>query len=312
MECKNCNNTLCSYRTSDAEKDCFYERHPDYPMPIDKWDNDNTDWQSLRNQAAIAAMQGVMNFFGSIDYNKETIAKLAVEQADALIDKLKEKISAIDIQQSESVRTNTVSVNKDFFHRDGTINIKNSYWHCVKIGFDIDCSKYPGGVLDLLYAVLFKDDKALVYNYLSEENPLIYSYDSTLEQYDNVGNMNFKFEVEKNNLENAIKTVVLLLQKVKTGEFNFEASLKSEIYSSEMEIDRPDDLNWNMAYYNHILTSQPIDYSDEFYGRLRVSKEQVIEAAKEIFQVRNMTIAIKGDKKKINSENIEEILKTLD
>ena len=48
-------------------------------------------WQSVRIQAAIAAMQGVMNFFGSIDYNKETIAKLAVEQADALIDKLKEK-----------------------------------------------------------------------------------------------------------------------------------------------------------------------------------------------------------------------------
>lgn len=46
---------------------------------------------SLRNQAAIAAMQGVMNFFGSIDYNRETIAKLAVEQADALIDELKKK-----------------------------------------------------------------------------------------------------------------------------------------------------------------------------------------------------------------------------
>jgi hypothetical protein len=48
-------------------------------------------WRDLRNQAAIAAMQGVMNFFGSIDYNRETIARLAVEQADALIDKLKEK-----------------------------------------------------------------------------------------------------------------------------------------------------------------------------------------------------------------------------
>ena len=46
---------------------------------------------SLRNQAAIAAMQGVMNFFGSIDYNRDTIARLAVEQADALINKLKEK-----------------------------------------------------------------------------------------------------------------------------------------------------------------------------------------------------------------------------
>lgn len=49
------------------------------------------DWKSLRNQAAIAAMQGVMNFFGSINYNRETIAKLAVEQADALIEQLKEK-----------------------------------------------------------------------------------------------------------------------------------------------------------------------------------------------------------------------------
>lgn len=46
---------------------------------------------SLRNQAAIAAMQWVMNFFGSLDYNRETIAKLAVEQADALIEELKKK-----------------------------------------------------------------------------------------------------------------------------------------------------------------------------------------------------------------------------
>lgn len=52
---------------------------------------ENYDWDVLRNQAAIAAMQGVMTFFGSIDYNKDTIAKLAVEQADALIEKLKEK-----------------------------------------------------------------------------------------------------------------------------------------------------------------------------------------------------------------------------
>ena len=48
-------------------------------------------WQDVRERAAIAAMQGIMNFFGSLDYNRETIAKLAVEQADALIEQLKEK-----------------------------------------------------------------------------------------------------------------------------------------------------------------------------------------------------------------------------
>lgn len=48
-------------------------------------------WVDFRNKTTIAAMQGVMNLFGSIDYNRETIAKLAVEQADALIEELKKK-----------------------------------------------------------------------------------------------------------------------------------------------------------------------------------------------------------------------------
>ena len=46
-------------------------------------------YEEVRVRAAIAAMQGIMNFFGSLDYNRETIAKLAVEQADALIEELK-------------------------------------------------------------------------------------------------------------------------------------------------------------------------------------------------------------------------------
>jgi hypothetical protein len=57
----------------------------------EKQTQEELDWQSLRNQAAIAAMQGVMNFFGSIDYNRETIARLAVEQADALIEELRKE-----------------------------------------------------------------------------------------------------------------------------------------------------------------------------------------------------------------------------
>jgi len=48
-------------------------------------------WQDVRERAAIAALQGVMDFFGSIDYNCETIARLAVEQADALIKELRKE-----------------------------------------------------------------------------------------------------------------------------------------------------------------------------------------------------------------------------
>ena len=81
MKCKDCTMD-CDYRTSDGEK----------MRSVSKPHNTNPRrWQYVRIQAAIAAMQGVMNFFGSIDYNRETIARLAVEQADALIKQLNEK-----------------------------------------------------------------------------------------------------------------------------------------------------------------------------------------------------------------------------
>ena len=62
----------------------------DYDLDFESIDN-SEHWQDIRERAAIAAMQGVMNFFGSIDYNRDTIAKLAVKQADALIEELKKK-----------------------------------------------------------------------------------------------------------------------------------------------------------------------------------------------------------------------------
>ena len=50
---------------------------------------ENEHWRDIRERAAIAAMQGIMNYIGSVDYNKDTIARLAVEQANALIEELK-------------------------------------------------------------------------------------------------------------------------------------------------------------------------------------------------------------------------------
>ena len=232
--------------------------------------------------------------------------------SDENLDALNKKISKLDICQINPGFTNTVTVNDQFFHREKKIWIKNNDWHYIQIGFDVDCSKYPGGVYDLLYALLFNGDKALVYNYLSEDNPIIYSYDSTFEQYDNVGNINFSFEVDRNKIEDVFKAVVELLNAAKDGRFNFEANLNYEMFNWELDLDKPCNLNWNMAYYNHILKTEPIDYSDEFYGRFRVTKKQVTDAAKDIFRRCNMTVAMKGDKKKINTDAIEKILESLD
>ena len=50
-------------------------------------------WRYIRERAAIAAMQGVMSCYDAIayKYDKNYVARLAVGQADALIEELKKK-----------------------------------------------------------------------------------------------------------------------------------------------------------------------------------------------------------------------------
>ncbi len=225
---------------------------------------------------------------------------------------LQQKLGKIHINQTPTGFTNAVCVNERFFNRDGKVHIKNDYWHYVKIGFDIDNTVFPETIADFLYSVLFEDEKALVYNYLSEDNPIVYSYSSTIEQYDNAGNLNFWFEVQESKMEEALRLVVTLLNDVKNGRFSFDANLQSVLCYAEREADNPSGLNWTMAYYNHILSAQPIDYDAPLFGRYDFTKEQVIEAAKRVFTTRNMTLAVKGNKKKINAEALEKILKGLD
>lgn len=83
MKCKDCT-MECRYRTSDGEKECEFQNRiiiaPD-------------EWQGVRIQAAIAAMQGIITSgFNLSAENRETIAKMAVSQANALIEELKKKI----------------------------------------------------------------------------------------------------------------------------------------------------------------------------------------------------------------------------
>ena len=98
MKCKDCTMD-CHYRTSDGEKECEFQNHiiqlPD-------------EWQRVRIQAAIAAMQGTITILSSSDRcafrdiivegfsgDKKTypneIAEFAVACAESLIEELKKK-----------------------------------------------------------------------------------------------------------------------------------------------------------------------------------------------------------------------------
>lgn len=93
MKCKDCTNWGCLRRTSDAEKDCYYEEKEKISY------QEMFDWQSFRAEAAkdilCATLSGGIAS-GMIDMiaiiqEKESIVNGSIEIADELVKALKEK-----------------------------------------------------------------------------------------------------------------------------------------------------------------------------------------------------------------------------
>ncbi len=236
-------------------------------------------------------------FYGTGNINAERINVLI------------QRLQTLHITTIDNAPRNEVSLSEGFFHRDGFIKVKDSRYHSVWFSFDENPGKFTGGVNALIYQILFSGDKALLYRFLSEDTGLVYSYNSTHEQYDNVGCYQFNYDIMPHKLEDSVSCVVDTLCALKRGNFHFEANLSYEISTWLTLLDNPPELNWSLAYNNHILKTDPIIYSEKGLGKLSsVTKETVMVAAREIFRTDNLTIVIEGNKRKINTERIAQIL----
>jgi len=281
----------------------------------------NNVWEDTNNNKTILGYCKVLDnvsirkinaFKKEILSNNNCFIYLTGNPGEKGFDLLKVKLEAIPTESSEIHNKNIICPTNKFFNRENVIKVMDSSYHAIYFGFDVDAQKYPGGVHDLLYRILFCDNNSLLHKNLSESNPLIYSFDSYYEQYDNVSNIQFTFDIEPEKLEESIARVVDLLNGVKQGEYNFEANLKRELALWITALDDPSDLNWNMAYYNHILYSPPaIKTLNDLNRFTDITSEQIMQAAKEIFCRKNLTLVIEGNKRKLKIENIENVLKEL-
>lgn len=87
MKCKDCYKEGCSQRAYTDDAECVFQQ----------WTTQEFDWQSFRNQAAKDILCAIINREGSLTRNGQVVAshqdfiEIAVEDADVLISKLKEK-----------------------------------------------------------------------------------------------------------------------------------------------------------------------------------------------------------------------------
>lgn len=227
------------------------------------------------------------------------------------IETLKDCVSELPISKCDIGYTNTAPTPQMFFSRKPDVAVYNSYWTYVKLGFDIDNNRISSALRDLLYSVLFESDDALFNQGLSEKNPMIYSYDSTLEQYRNISNIKVQFEVDRKNLYSSIEKVVGVINELKNGIFDYDAVLMKKISAHKFCLDNVVNLNWDLAYEGHIMENAVCsddEYTEKFKG---ITKQQIVDAANEIFKTQNLSIAVKGRKKEIDVDRICEIVNKL-
>ncbi len=227
--------------------------------------------------------------------------------------KIKNAVSKMNVSRNGLPKDNKAPIPDCFGKRAHEIHVKQSDFCLVRMSFDIDNSLCNTGVRDALYSALFEGEDAIFFQRMSEREPLIYSYDSTLEQYRNISCIKFQYEISSKNLARSLETVCRIFEDVKKGDFRFDNSMKKLYTKWALMRDEAANLNWAMAYMKRILGETDFEITE---GKpalyTEVTLEDVKRAAKDIFTRKNLVCALKGKKKNIDTKALNLILNALD
>ncbi len=225
---------------------------------------------------------------------------------------IKRAVSDMNASKGGVPRDNTAPVPRNFGKRLREIYLKQSDYCLVRMSFDVDNSVCPSAVRDVIYSALFEGEDAMFFQRMSEREPLVYSYDSTLEQYRNISCIKLQYEISHKNLQRSFEAVTEILEDMKKGNFRFDNATKKLFTKWELMRDETANLNWSLAYTNHILGGSKIDINAERLGLYGdVTLNAVCEAAKRIFIRDNLVCALKGNKKSIDTDALNNVLDNL-
>lgn len=206
---------------------------------------------------------------------------------------------------SAPVRKNIAPVPRNFLDRAPEVHIKNADFTRVRFSFDLDMSRVSVPESDLIYDILLSGFDSRFFIEMSEKKGLFYDLSGTVERYLNIGELAFTYELKAASLYEAIDTTVDILNDYKASTLPPSKCMKAGyVNNAYMLFDDIRELNFTFSYDNHIMDIGYADISERKNAYDGVTPERLKELFSEIFKLKNLTIAIKGDKKRIDSERI--------
>ena len=226
---------------------------------------------------------------------------------DSDIGCLEERISEWELSDS-GVRENIAPVPNSFGKRDASVFIKNADFTSLRLSFDIDMKKHSSPEIDLLYDMLLSGYDSRLFIELSENRGLFYDLGGSVERYSNIGVLSFGYELKEKDLEAAIGLTFDILAEMKDPARLPERCMKAGyVDNAMMLLDDARELNFTFAYDNHIMNMGFSSVEERRKCYAQVTREDIAALAKELFRPENLTVTIKGSKKKIIPERIRAI-----
>lgn len=238
----------------------------------------------------------------------------AVTEKD--INELANKVGKYKLRESNIIKDNKAPIPYGFMNRSDKIKIKKADYCAIRFALDFDMSMCKKAELDLLYDILFDGECSKIHEELSEKTGFVYSYSSSLEQYNNIGNFYFSYEIDEKNVVKSIKRVIKVFNSLKNGiEEELTYVKPTYVDNGDMDLDEPEKLNWIMAYESHILEQNYKTIEDRKKAYISVTNQDIKILANKLFKPQNLVISIKynktSNKKKIEEQEIKEIVKSL-
>ena len=238
-------------------------------------------------------------FYVTGNYTEQNLEKLSSEI---------EKYSLGEGKRNENV----APVCKSFGKREGQVHIKNADFTMLRFSFDMDMSKMTVAESDLLYDMLLGGYNSRFFIEMSENRGLFYDISGSSERYNNIGTFVFSFEVRGGSVYDAVETTVALLREFKENIPDESTMMKAGyVTNAKLLYDEPRELNFTFAYDNHIMNAGYKSVEERAERYKAVTPRRIREVAEVIFRPENLTLTLKGNKKKIDTAKLEEIIRKL-
>ena len=182
----------------------------------------------------------------------------------------------------------------------------------IRFTFDIDMTKVKSQVLDLIYDMLLSGYNSPFFIEMSEERGLFYDISGATERYRNIGTLHFTYEVKERDMYDAATLSVKILNDFKEKLFPEDECMKgSYTDNAYMLYDDARELGFTFAYDNHVMRENYASIEERRMAYRSISPSDIRDAAREIFKTENLTVTVKGNKKKTDVARLKNIISNL-